>query len=370
MLKSIKSWIKKESVLVIAIGLAVLSSFYQLPKASYIDVKVLILLFNLMLLVAAFKHYQVLDYFASLLLNSSKTIKQTGYLLIGLTFVASMFMTNDVALITFVPLTLIIGQKLNKNVMKWVIFQTLAANLGSAFTPMGNPQNLFIYSYFSVDLFSFLKITVGITLGACLFLGLLMCRESEEAMNYEMPLPIIEDKSKVLGFTLLFLLVLASVVHIIDYRVAGVVTILYTVIVNRKLFKKVDYSLLLTFIGFFIFVGNLAAIPQIKLYLGNILSHQGATYLGGVLSSQLISNVPAAMLIAPFTENWKELLMGVNVGGMGTLIASMASLISYKLYVETYQEEKSTYFKWFTVYNIIGLLVFTPVMGFLLKVIL
>lgn len=370
MLKSIKRWIKKESVLVIAMGLAVLSSFYQLPKASYIDVKVLILLFNLMLLVAAFKHYQVLDYFASLLLNSSKTIKQTGYLLIGLTFVASMFMTNDVALITFVPLTLIIGQKLNKNVMKWVIFQTLAANLGSAFTPMGNPQNLFIYSYFSLDLFSFLKITVGITLGACLFLGLLMCRESKEAMNYEMPLPIIEEKSKVLGFTLLFLLVLASVVHIIDYRVAGVVTILYTVVVNRKLFKKVDYSLLLTFIGFFVFVGNLAAIPQIKLYLGNILSHQGATYLGGVLSSQLISNVPAAMLIAPFTENWKELLMGVNVGGMGTLIASMASLISYKLYVEAYQEEKSTYFKWFTVYNIIGLLLFTPVMGFLLKVLL
>lgn len=370
MLNRIKYWIKKESVLLIAIGLAVLSSFYQLPKASYIDVKVLILLFNLMLLVAAFKRYQVLDYFAGLLLNCSRTVKQTGYLLIGLTFGASMLMTNDVALITFVPLTLIIGQKLDKNVMKWVVLQTLAANLGSALTPMGNPQNLFIYSYFSLDLFSFLRITVGLTLLACLFLGVLMCRESKEEMRYQMPLPRIQQKFRVLGFGMLFILVLASVVHVIDYKVVGIITVLYTVAMNRKLFKEVDYALLFTFIGFFIFVGNLASIPQIKLYLSTILGYQGATYLGGVLLSQCISNVPAAMLIAPFTENWKELLLGVNVGGMGTLIASMASLISYKLYVETYKEEKSAYFKRFTFYNILGLLIFVPVMGCLLKLIL
>lgn len=370
MLNSIKDWMKKELVLVIAIGLAILSSFYQLPKASYIDVKVLILLFNLMLLVAAFKRYQVLDYFAGLLLNCSRTVKQTGYLLIGLTFGASMLMTNDVALITFVPLTLIIGQKLDKNVMKWVVLQTLAANLGSALTPMGNPQNLFIYSYFSVDIWSFLKVTVGLALAAWLFLALLMCRESKKEMGCRIPLPSIQQKSKVLGFGLLFLLVLASVVHIVDYKVIGIATILYTIIMDRKLFKEVDYTLLITFVGFFIFVGNLAAIPYIKFYLGDILSHEGTTYLGGVLLSQFISNVPAAMLIAPFTDNWQELLIGVNVGGMGTLIASMASLISYKLYVEAYKEEKGAYFRMFTRYNIIGLLLFTPLMGLLLWIIL
>lgn len=366
MLYSIRSWIKRESVLVIAVGLAIASSFYQLPKASYIDIQVLILLFNLMLIISAFKHYKVLDYFASLLLNRSRTIRQTCYFLLGLTFVASMFMTNDVALITFVPLTLIIGKKLNKNVMKWVVFQTLAANLGSTLTPMGNPQNLFIYTYYETELFSFFKMTMGLALIACLFLGVLMHKESQQKISCQIPLPIINHKKKVVGFALLFILVLASVIQIIDYRVVFVMIVLYTVIINKALFKEVDYALLITFIGFFIFVGNLAAVPQIKLYLGNMLNHQGVTYLGSVLLSQFISNVPAAMLLAPFTDNWKELLIGVNVGGMGTLIASMASLISYRLYVEAYKEEQKTYFKLFTVYNILGLLVFIPTMGILL----
>lgn len=360
---NMRSSLKRESVLVIAIGLAIASSFYQLPKMSYIDSKVLILLFNLMILIAAFKHYKVLDYFASVLLNRSKNIRQTSYLLVGLTFVASMFMTNDVALITFVPLTLSVGKKLNQNVMKWVVFQTLAANLGSSLTPMGNPQNLFLYTHFEMNLFSFFKMTVGLTLMACLFLGMLLKKESQQEIKCQIPLPVIQYKGKVIGYIILFVFVLASVVHIIDYKAVFVMVILYVVITNRGLFKEVDYILLVTFVGFFIFVGNLAAIPQIKLYLENILNHRGMTYLSGVLLSQIISNVPATMLLVPFTENWQELLIGVNVGGMGTLIASMASLISYRLYIEAYKEEQKAYFKLFTVYNILGLILFTPIMG-------
>lgn len=360
---NMRSGLKRESVLVIAIGLAIASSFYQLPKMSYIDSKVLILLFNLMILIAAFKHYKVLDYFASVLLNRSKNIRQTSYLLVGLTFVASMFMTNDVALITFVPLTLSVGKKLNQNVMKWVVFQTLAANLGSSLTPMGNPQNLFLYTHFEMNLFSFFKMTVGLTLMACLFLGMLLKKESQQEIKCQIPLPVIQYKGKVIGYIILFVFVLASVVQIIDYKAVFVMVILYVVITNRGLFKEVDYILLVTFVGFFIFVGNLAAIPQIKLYLENILNHRGMTYLSGVLLSQIISNVPATMLLVPFTENWQELLIGVNVGGMGTLIASMASLISYRLYIEAYKEEQKAYFKLFTVYNILGLILFTPIMG-------
>lgn len=365
-LYNMKNWMKKESVLIIAVGLAILSSFYQLPKWSYINVKVLILLFNLMLLIAAFKDYNVLDYFASLLLNRSKTIKQTSYLLVALTFVASMVMTNDVALITFVPLTLIIGKKLNKNVMKWVVIQTLAANLGSSLTPMGNPQNLFLYTYYEINLFSFLRITIGMTLIACLFLIGVLQNESHQKITYQIPLPAIKDKGKVIGFVALFLLVLASVIGRIDYQVVFVVIIFYTFIMNKSLFKKIDYSLLVTFIGFFIFVGNLASVPQIKIYLSSMLNHKGTTYIGGILLSQVISNVPAAMLLAPFTENWKEILLGVNVGGMGTLIASMASLISYRLYIEAYATEQKVYLKSFTVYNLIGLLIFIPIVGMLI----
>lgn len=362
-LKRIAEWLKKEIVLSIAVVLAIVSSFYKMPKLSYINFKVLILLFNLMVIIAAFKHYNVLDYSATYLIGRSKSLRQAGYYIVGLTFVAAMFMTNDVALITFVPLTLIIGQKLGENVMKWVVFQTLAANLGSSLTPMGNPQNLFIYTYYDVSLLNFMQVVLGMVILAVIFMAFLIQREKNKPIGIEMEIINVKEPKKTLGYMILFIVVLASVIEVVDYRIALVLVILYTCLAERRLFAKIDYTLLLTFIGFFIFVGNLAAIPAVKALFEGMLKHRGATYLSGVLLSQVISNVPATMLLAPFTENWKELVLGVDVGGMGTLIASMASIISYKLYIESYPEEQGAYFRCFTKYNVYGLLLFIPIIG-------
>lgn len=352
-------FLKKECVLVIAVTLAILSSFISIPKLSYIDFKVLILLFNLMVVVAAFKELKVLDSIAIGLLKKCNTYTSISLALVFITFISSMIVTNDVALITFVPLSIVIARKANINVLKIVIFQTLAANLGSSFTPMGNPQNLFIYSFYNLSPIDFFKITLPIVILAVLFLVLLVFKDKKMNLSLDLEDVKIDNKRDVYLFGGLFLIILLSVFHVIDYKVTFLITIVMVLILNKKLFSQVDYSLLITFIGFFIFVGNISTMDVVKNFMEGILNSPKSTFLASVLSSQVISNVPATMLLSGFTNHFKELLLGVNIGGMGTLIASLASVISYKIYASEFGNDN--YMKSFTFYNILGLVIFVPI---------
>ena len=352
-------FLKKECVLVIAVTLAILSSFISIPKLSYIDFKVLILLFNLMVVVAAFKELKVLDSIAIGLLKKCNTYTSISLALVFITFISSMIVTNDVALITFVPLSIVIVRKANINVLKIVIFQTLAANLGSSFTPMGNPQNLFIYSFYNLSPIDFFKITLPIVVLAVLFLVLLVFKDKKMNLSLDLEDVKIDNKRDVYLFGGLFLIILLSVFHVIDYKVTFLITIVMVLILNKKLFSQVDYSLLITFIGFFIFVGNISTMDVVKNFMEGILNSPKSTFLASVLSSQVISNVPATMLLSGFTNHFKELLLGVNIGGMGTLIASLASVISYKIYTSEFGNDN--YMKSFTFYNILGLIIFVPI---------
>ena len=352
-------FLKKECVLVIAVTLAILSSFISIPKLSYIDFKVLILLFNLMVVVAAFKELKVLDSIAIGLLKKCNTYTSISLALVFITFISSMIVTNDVALITFVPLSIVIARKANINVLKIVIFQTLAANLGSSFTPMGNPQNLFIYSFYNLSPIDFFKITLPIVVLAVLFLVLLVFKDKKMNLSLDLEDVKIDNKRDVYLFGGLFLIILLSVFHVIDYKVTFLITIVMVLILNKKLFSQVDYSLLITFIGFFIFVGNISTMDVVKNFMEGILNSPKSTFLASVLSSQVISNVPATMLLSGFTDHFKELLLGVNIGGIGTLIASLASVISYKIYASEFG--KDNYMKSFTFYNILGLVIFVPI---------
>lgn len=352
-------FLKKECVLVIAVTLAILSSFISIPKMSYIDFKVLILLFNLMVVVAAFKELKVLDSIAIGLLKKCNTYTSISLALVFITFISSMIVTNDVALITFVPLSIVIARKANINVLKIVVFQTLAANLGSSFTPMGNPQNLFIYSFYNLSPIDFFKITLPIVILAVLFLVLLVFKDKKMNLSLDLEDVKIDNKRDVYLFGGLFLIILLSVFHVIDYKVTFLITVIMVLILNKKLFSQVDYSLLITFIGFFIFVGNISTMDVVKNFMEGILNSPKSTFLASVLSSQVISNVPATMLLSGFTDHFKELLLGVNIGGMGTLIASLASVISYKIYASEFGNDN--YMKSFTFYNILGLIIFVPI---------
>lgn len=363
--EKILNFFRNEAVLSIAFILAIVSSIFALPKLEYIDFKVLILLFNLMIVVAAFKEYNLLDYLATSILKKCTNYKSICFALVSITLISSMIVTNDVALITFVPLTIVICKKANISSLKIIILQTIAANLGSSFTPMGNPQNLYIYSYFNINPIEFFKLTLPLLIVSIIFLLVLMHKNDKKKLNIKLNEVKINNKNKLYIFIALFIFILLSVFHLIDYRIAFLATIIIVFLLNNKLFKKVDYSLILTFIFFFIFVGNISSINSIKAFMNNLLASENGTYFASILLSQGISNVPCTMLLANFTPYYKELLMGVNIGGLGTLIASMASVISYKLYQKDNAVAGNQFIKIFTFYNVLGLIILIPIFFFL-----
>lgn len=352
--------LKKEALLIIASLLAIITSFFSLPKIEYIDFKVLVLLFDLMIVVAAFKKLKIFDALAISVLSKCTSYRSISFTLVFLTFFAAMVITNDVALITFVPLTLIVANKAKINSLKIIIFQTLAANLGSSLTPMGNPQNLFIYSFFNINPLEFFKITLPLVIISILFLVALIIRLNKTRLPLKLDMVKIENKRDVLLYSILFAIIILSVFHLVDYRLTLILTVLMIFILDRELFIKVDFSLLLTFIAFFIFIGNISSIEVVKNLMSKLLSSEISTYTSAILTSQIISNVPSTILISPFTEFYPELLLGVNIGGLGTIIASLASVISYKLYLQENPSDGAKYLSKFTFYNIIGLVILAP----------
>ena len=360
---------KKEVVFVISLAVAVLSAFFVTPSAAYFaypDYRVLALLFCLMIIVAGIKEQGIFTLLGQKLTAKAGDSRQLSLLLVMLCFFSSMLITNDVALITFVPfaLELLSLSGLQDKMIKVVVLQTIAANLGSMFTPVGNPQNLYLYGLTDMSLPEFLLYMLPLTMLSLILLLVIIFTEKKRpvvtALQKEEKRP---DKKKVWIYTVLFILCLLTVVHIVSWQVSLAVVVIVMLITDRGLFPKVDYCLLGTFLGFFIFVGNMQNIPAVSLLLQSLLN--GRELLLSALASQIISNVPAAMLLSGFTENYKALLYGVNIGGLGTLIASLASLISYKFYAEMKDARKGRYMAVFTVYNIV-FLVLLMVVGIML----
>lgn len=349
--------ILNDFVFLAALTLAVISCFVAVPKFKYIDFKVIISLFNLMLVIKAFEELKLLDKAAVFLISRCKSVRAISLALTFLCFFASMLITNDVALITFVPLAIIIGKKADISMMETIILQTLAANIGSSVTPMGNPQNLFIFSYFNLSLFQFFKTMSVVGILGFLWLYILNFRIKNKPMNVRLEKVEVVKRKEAAVWTIVFLIVLASVFRLIDYRVAMAVCVLIALFINKRLLFKVDYLLLITFLCFFIFIGNISSINSVNEYFIKHLSSSKATYLTSIGASQFISNVPCSILLSHFTKQWKPLLLGVNIGGVGTLIASLASVISYKLFIRDNEQNAKGYISKFNIYNFITLAV-------------
>lgn len=354
---------KQETVLCIAAALAVVSMFLVHPDAeyaSYIDFRTLAILFCLMSVMSGLQKTGVFQWVAQALLGKVERARQLIWILVLLCFFSSMAVTNDVALITFVPFTFIVLDLIgtdakNRLIIPVVVLQTVAANLGSMLTPIGNPQNLYLYGKAGISLGSFILLVLPYT-GVSLLLVMIWSTIQSKACNA--PIAVSFDKKVDLSgkgvllvvYLVLFVFDLLTVARVIPYGLTLVITIIGVLFTDRSTFARVDYSLLLTFIGFFIFIGNLGRLPAFYNFLQEIVS--GNELLVGVAASQVISNVPAALLLSGFTSNLTSLIIGVNIGGLGTLIASMASLISYKLIVREESGIKGAYFRYFTLTNI------------------
>lgn len=359
---------KQETVLCAAFALAIVSMFFVPPDRGYIgyvDFRTLAILFCLMSVMAGLQKSGVFQCVAQALLVRVRKAWQLVLILVLLCFFSSMLVTNDVALITFVPFTLVVlgmvGPEIkNRLLIPVVVLQTIAANLGSMLTPIGNPQNLYLYGKAGLSLGAFVLLMLPY---AGVALVVIVVWSLAQSRAYHGPVQVsFSEESKISGssvhlavYAVLFVLALLTVARVVPYGVTLVATIAALLVMDRSIFSRVDYSLLLTFVGFFIFIGNIGRLSAFSQMLQQVVS--GHEVLAGVAASQVISNVPAALLLSGFTENLSALIIGVNLGGLGTLIASMASLISYKLIAREENQVKGVYYRYFTVANVCFLVV-------------
>lgn len=317
--------IKNEKVTIISFILAVVSMSFVRPDKeylSYVNMNTILTLFVLMFIVAIIKGMNIFAVLGTKLVQRVNNVKYIVLILTMLCFFSSMIITNDVALITFVPFTIEVLIMINcENLLIiTIVLETIAANIGSSITPIGNPQNIYLYSLSNMALFDFFKLMLPYAVVTLILLTIII---------------LIKIKNKK---------------AVLDIEVPKIKSINIV-----KSFLDIDYFLLLTFIFLFIFIGNISRTPSINNFLQKII--KGREIIISIISSQVISNVPAAILLSKFSNDYTSLILGTNIGGLGTLIASMASLISYKFYAKIKSCDTKKYILVFTGYNILFLIV-------------
>lgn len=349
--------IKRDPILLLAVLLAGISCFFVPPSLSYftyLDLRILVLLWALMLAVKGFQQETLLDWMVGRVFLCAKHTRTLSGILIGLCFFGSMWITNDVALVSFVPLAILLFTRIGKArlLLPVIVLQTIAANLGSMLTPLGNPQNLYLYSLANMGLLDFITVmAIPTAFSFLLLLGSLFLIPRESVSPPD-PLPA-PSLRRIGPWIFLFGVCLLSVMRMVPYEAVFVIGVVFALWRGKGIWKQVDYGLLATFLFFFLFIGNVKNISPISAWLTQQV--QGREFWLGIVLSQGISNVPAAILLSGFTTEYVPLLLGVNMGGLGTLIASMASLISYKQYVALPGAKPGRYLLVFTVANVLFL---------------
>lgn len=364
-MKTVKLFIKQNTVTCIAFLAAVFTCVIVPPDKTYLgyfDCKTLSCLFCVLAVVCALKNVNFFYMLARKIVQLFKNARMSVLALVYITFIGSMLIANDMALMTFLPLGYLVVKKTGKEKYMAFLFvmQNIAANLGGMLTPFGNPQNLYLYTKFQIPNLEFMKIMAPPFVIAVLLITI--C-----CIAFVKPEPLeLDDKQfvvepvKTVIYLLLFALSIAIVFRGIPYWIGLIIIPIVLMIMDREALKMVDYGLLFTFVFFFIFSGNLARIEVIRNLFSALL--EKSTLLISVLSCQFISNVPSAILLSQFTDNYPELLLGVNIGGVGTLIASLASLITFREYTTHNPEKTRHYIKVFTIFNMAFLIVLTGIM--------
>lgn len=364
-------FIRKNTVMVIAFVAAVITSLIVPPDKKYLeyfDVKTLVCLFCVLAVVCALKNINFFYILAKKVVTIFKNVKMAVLALVYITFIGSMLIANDMALLTFLPLGYFVlkATKKEQYMAFTFIMQNIAANLGGMLTPFGNPQNLYLYSVYNIPNMEFIKImappfvvAVALITFCCTFI---LKKEPLTLKDEKVELNIPKTALYLALFTLSILIVFRGV----PYAIGLVVIPIVLFFADRKALKDVDYPLLLTFVFFFVFAGNMARIGVVREIFSFLLSK--STLLFSILSCQFISNVPSAILLSQFTENYRDLLVGVNIGGVGSLISSLASLITFKEYLRHNSGKSRYYLGMFTFYNF-GFLILLTVFMLIYKMI-
>jgi len=357
-LHALAAFLRENTVFCIALAAAGITSILVPPDAaylSYFDFKTLTCLFCVLAVVCALRNIRFFTCLARGIVKRFSTLRSASVALIVITFVGSMLIANDMALLTFLPLGYLVLTETHKEQHMAFVFimQNIAANLGGMLTPFGNPQNLYLYSFYNIPTAEFTAIMAPPFIAAVMMilLSCLVLPREPLALSYsdEIRLPA----RRTAGYLVLFALSIAIVFRFIPYWIGLLVIPVVLFFADKDALKKVDYPLLGTFCAFFVFAGNMSRIPSVRALFEGLLD--GNTLLVSALSCQCISNVPSAILLSQFTDNYRELLWGVNIGGAGTLIASLASLITFREYVRHNPGKTGKYLGLFTLMNLIFL---------------
>ncbi len=353
-------FIKKEIVLTIAIILTIITCFIVVPDKeylSYFDYSTLISLFCMLIVVSGLKNTNIFEFISNKLINLFHTRRGAIYALVFGTFFFDMIVANDMSLITFLPLTYIVlhSTKNDKYLAFTFIMQTIAANMGGMITPYGNPQNLYLYSYYKIETVEFFRILLFQSAAVALLLWICGSFVPNEPLKIYNKDNISLNRPRLYIYTVLFILVILSIFRVIPYVITLLIIVTIVIIIDRERFKDVDYALIATFCVFFIFSGNIARIPIVKEMISKIVVKN--TLLAGIISCQFISNVPTAIFLSKFTNNYRDLLISVNIGSLGILISSLASLITLKEFLKHQPNNILKYIIMFTFFNTMFLLI-------------
>ncbi len=354
LIQNVFALIQKNPVLSVALLAAGITACFVPPDAAYLDyfdLKTLTCLFSTLAVVGALRNIRFFTALARRIVRMAGNLRTAVFALVSITFLGSMLIANDMALLTFLPLGYFVldstGQR--KHMALTFILQNIAANLGGMLTPFGNPQNLYLYSYYHIPTGEFLLTMLPpfllsialIYLAVFLFFG----KESLTVGGEDISLP----PARTAIYLLLFAYSILIVFRTLPYQTALILIPVALLFLDRRALLQVDYALLFTFCAFFIFSGNMSRIEAVRTVFSFLL--EKSTLLFSVLSCQIISNVPSAILLSRFTDNYRALLLGVNIGGTGTLIASLASLITFRTYVKENPGQGGTYLRLFTLAN-------------------
>lgn len=356
---SFKELLKKETVAIISAAAALISCLFVpvTDYVKYIDTDLIGILFCLMAVVGGLSENNVFKKLSVSVIHTAKNTRILAASLVFTVFFISMLITNDVSLIAFVPFTIMLYGKIDRSPVYVIVLETIAANMGGAFTPFGNPQNLLLFSASGMKASEFFSITLPIALISFVMLGfsVLLIKKEDISPSSGDENVRLQRPSYIVLYSILFILCILSVFKVMNiiYVLASVCIVV--AILQPGVFAKVDYGLLVTFACFFIFVGNLKNIPEVTKFIMSVLT--GHEYECSLALSQIISNVPAAVMLSGFTDNYKALILGADIGGLGTLIASLASLITYKSYVSSEGAQTKKFIGVFTLMNVIFLAV-------------
>ncbi len=359
---AVVGFVKKNVVFCVAMASAVITCFLVPPDKAYLDYfdwKTLACLFLTLAVVCALRNIKFFTILARRLVRIAGNLRGLFLLLIAITFIGSMIIANDMALITFLPLGYfaLTTVKQERYMAYLFILQNISANLGGMLTPFGNPQNLYLYSYFNIPTGEFCAIMLPPFLLAITLLALACLPVKPQKLIIGEEFPEKLNKRRTALYMVLFLLAIVIVFRVIPFWVGLLIVPAVLFFVDRDALKMVDYPLLGTFFFFFVFAGNVARIDAVNTFLSELLTKD--TLLVSTAACQGISNVPTAILLSRFTTDYRALLLGVNIGGTGTLIASLASLITFSEYRILYPNRSKHYFWLFTVINVIFLVIMT-----------